>query len=130
VPVPAPTCPAPGNGQSRCGRDEIGHQLLLLEHLRAHWEPELDIGAVRAVLAAPPPRLAASRSEDAFRAEAGQVTEVRVGDERDVAAATAVAAVGTAFGNVTLATEAQAAVAAAACLHMDSRPIVEHARSG
>ena len=59
--------------------------------------------------------------------EEAQVAQVGVGDEDDVAALAAVAAVGPALGHVLLPPEAQAAVAAAAALHVDARAVVEHA---
>ena len=57
-------------------------------------------------------------------AEALEVAQRVVADEHDVAAATAVAAVGAALGDVGLAAEAEAAVAAGAGLHVDARTIV------
>ena len=47
-----------------------------------------------------------------------------VADEHDIAAAAPVAAVGTALGHVRLTPEAEAAIAAAAGLHMDPRAIL------
>ena len=84
--------------------------------------------AVGAVLAGASPRLAAAGAELRLRPEAGEVAQSRVGSEDDVAAAAAVAAVGTALRHVLLAPEAQAAVAAAARLHLDAGAIVEQGR--
>ena len=56
----------------------------------------------------------------------GEVAHARIRDHDDVAAASAVAAVGPAARNVRLAAEADAAVAAAARLHVDCRPVIEH----
>ncbi len=53
-----------------------------------------------------------------------EVAQRVVAHEHDVAAAAAVAAVGAALGDVGLAAEAQAAVAAAAGLDVDARAIV------
>ena len=66
------------------------------------------------------------RSELRAAAEAGQVAQRRVHDEDDVAAAPAVAAVGTALGNVRLAPERDRAVAAGTAPHVDTRAVVEH----
>ena len=59
--------------------------------------------------------------------ELGQVAQVGVGDQLDVAAVSAVAAVRPPAGHELLATEADAAVTAAAALHEDGGPIREHA---
>ena len=64
-----------------------------------------------------------------FARNDGEVAEIGVGDEHDVAAAAAVAAVGPALRHVLLAPEAQAAVAAAARQHLDAGAIVEHAQA-
>ena len=57
-------------------------------------------------------------------AEGLQIAQRVRAHEHDVAAATAVAAVGTALGHVGLAAEAEGSVAAAAGLNVDSRAIV------
>ena len=59
-------------------------------------------------------------------AEAGQVAQVAVGDQDDIAAVAAVTAVGAALGHVLLAPEADAAVAAAAALDIDRGSVGEH----
>jgi hypothetical protein len=59
-------------------------------------------------------------------AEGLQIAERVVADEHDVAAAPAVAAVGTALWHVRLAPEAEAAVAAGSGLDVNARTI-EHA---
>src|SRR5204863_377640 len=79
-----------------------------------------------AVLATPPSRFAAARLEDALRTERGEVAQVGVGDQNDVAAASAVPAVRPALGDELLAAKAQPAVAATSGLHRDAGPIVEH----
>ena len=71
---------------------------------------------------------AAPRCEDGATAQGRQVAQRRVRDERDVAAAAAVAAVGTALGHVLLPSEAERAVAAASRADDDADPVVEHVR--
>ena len=69
---------------------------------------------------------AALRAEVRLAAERLQVAQVVVAAQHDVAAAAAVAAVGPALGDVGLAAERQAAVAAGARLHLDPGSVVEH----
>ena len=69
---------------------------------------------------------AALRAEVRPAAERLQVAQVVVAAQHDVAAAAAVAAVGPALGDVGLAAERQAAVAAGARLHFDPGTVVEH----
>ena len=64
-----------------------------------------------------------------FARNEGEVAEAGVGDEDDVAAAAAVAAVGPALRHVLLAPEAQASVAAAAGEHLDAGAVVKHRAS-
>ena len=72
------------------------------------------------------PAAAAPRAQPLAVAEHRQVAEIRVGDEHDVGAAAAVAAVRAALRHVRLAAEAERAVTAAARLDVDASPIVEH----
>jgi hypothetical protein len=117
-----------GNDHARTRRGEVGDDLLVVvEHLRADGDAQLDVGAVRAVLAAPPPRLAAAALEGPLRAERGEVAEIRVGEQHDIAPTPTVAAVGPALRHVFLAPKAETAVTAAARDHLDARPVVEHA---
>src|SRR5581483_10064266 len=124
--VAPPSRAAPRDHDARPRGDEVGDEPVVLEDLGACGQVQLDVGSVGAVLAGAAPGLAAGGAEDALRPEAGEVAEVAVGDEDDVAAAAAVAAVGTALRHELLAAEAQSAVAAAARLHLDSRAVVEH----
>jgi hypothetical protein len=70
---------------------------------------------------------AALRLEVRGEAKLGQIAQILVGDQLDVAAVSAVAAVRPAAGNELLAAEADAAVTAAAALHEDGGAIREHA---
>lgn len=74
---------------------------------------------------APHAGLAVLGTEVALVAQVHQGVEALVGDHIDTAAITAVAAVGTAEGDVLLAAEADAAVAALARLDADIRFIYE-----
>src|SRR5437763_1288960 len=73
-------------------------------------------------------RSASARPDLLVRPDAREVAPARVGDEHDVAAAAAVAAVGPALGDELLAAEMDRAVAAAAGDHGQSGAIVEHRR--
>jgi hypothetical protein len=63
-----------------------------------------------------------------IRAERRQIAQIVIGDEHDVAARTAVAAVRPSLGNVLLPAERETAVAAAAGLHVKSDAVVKHQR--
>ena len=78
------------------------------------------------MLAAAAARAALAGLEPVARAESRQVAQVGVGDEHDVAAGAAVAAVRPALGHVLLAPEAERPVAAAPGLHVDAGAVVEH----
>ena len=124
--VAAAALAAAGEDDARVRTREVGDQLALgAVRLRPDRDRELDRGAVGAVLARAAARLAAAGLELRLRAERGEVAQAGVGDEDDVAAAAAVAAVGPALGHVLLAPEAQASVAAAARQHLDAGAIVE-----
>jgi hypothetical protein len=60
--------------------------------------------------------------------ELGEVAEIRIADEDDVAAGTAVAAVRAALGDVLLPAEAQRTVAAAPRLHVDAGAVGKQKR--
>ena len=85
--------------------------------------------AVGAVAQRPLAVAAAAGLEVRAAAVGLEVAQRVVADQDDVAAAAAVAAVGAALGHVGLAAEAEAAVAAAAGLNVDSRAIVHACRS-
>src|SRR5437588_756189 len=65
-------------------------------HLRTDRNRELDAFAVGPVLAGAAAVAAAATLEQALAAKAREIAQIRVGDEHDVAAAAAVAAVGAA----------------------------------
>src|SRR5439155_23296733 len=87
------------------------------------------VGAVRAVLAGTSPVHAAGSLDPPSPLERGEVAKRRVGDQDDVAAVAAVAAVGTALGNELLAAEAERAVAALSGLDVNRRTVAEHGRT-
>src|SRR5205814_9876631 len=128
-----PLVAAPGNAASRrdhpSGRGgEIGDQLPVpVENLRADRHAHVDRLPGRAVLQRTAAGLAVPRPEPAPRAKRREVAQVGVGDQDDVAAGAAVAAVGAALRDVLLAAEVQAPVAAATRLHADAGAVVEHA---
>jgi hypothetical protein len=113
--------------RARAGTNEVGDEpSVVVEDLRADRDAHLrglSGGAVPRPAAA---GAAAAGAETLVRAEGGQVAQVRVGDEDDVAAGPAVAAVGAALRHVLLPPEREAAVAAPARLHDDARAVVEH----
>src|SRR5207244_10562619 len=69
-----------------------------VEDLRADRDGELDARAGGAVLAGAAAVAAAAALERALAAKAREVSQIRVGDEHDVAAAAAVTPAGPAFG--------------------------------
>ena len=108
---------------------QVGEQLpVLVEDLRADGNAQLGVLTGRTVLQRAAAAAATLGLDALVRPEAGEVAQVGVGDEHDVAAGAAVAAVGPALGNVLLATEREAAVAAPPRLHVDAGAIVEHQR--
>src|SRR5581483_5189035 len=111
VPVAAAARAAPRDDDARIRRREVGDDLVVREHLCPHRDPQLDAGAVRAVLARAAPRLASPGPERALGAEGREVAELRVRDQHDVSPASAVPAVGAALGHELLAAEAEPAVA-------------------
>ncbi len=95
----------------------------------------VDLGAERHVhdrVTAAPARLAASFAvhaaltpQVALEAERREIAHVGIGEQHDIAAVSAIAAVGPALGHELLAPEGDAAVAAPAGLHDHRRAIVE-----
>ena len=104
-----------------------------------HGGPVLDVrdlgptGTVRTMSSPSAPCLRVPRPfhpvarRNRLRAEGREIAQIGVGNEDDVAAAAAVAAVRPALGHELLAPEAEAAVAAAARLDANADAIVEHA---
>jgi hypothetical protein len=74
-----------------------------------------------------PARLAATRLEPLLRAKRGQIPQVRVRNQDDVAARPAVTAVRSAPRHMLFTTEVQAAVTAASGLNVNLRSVLEHA---
>src|SRR5262249_43773400 len=112
----------------RAGRREVGdHLLLLVEHLRADRHVHFDRLSAGAVLPGAAAVRTATGPQEVAPLDGRQVAEVRVRDEDDVAAGPAVAAVRPALRHVLLAAEADRAVSPASGLHLDARPVVEHA---
>jgi hypothetical protein len=70
--------------------------------------------------------LPATRPEVPASSQRSQISPLRVADQHDVAAAAAITAVGPSPGDMGLAPEADHAVAAAASLHVDLRPVEKH----
>ena len=106
---------------------QVGEQLpVLVEDLRADRNAQLGMLTGSTVLQRAAAVAATLRLDPLVRPEAGEVAQIRVGDQHDVPAGAAVAAVRPALGNVLLATERQAAVAAPPRLHVDAGAIVEH----
>ena len=97
-----------------------------VEHLRPHGHAKLDGFSASPVFVAPLAVAAAAACEAALALEERKVAKIGIGDEDDIAAVAAVAAVGAAPGHVLLTPEAERAVAAAAPTHLDAGPVVEH----
>src|SRR5262249_36448832 len=84
--------------------------LVLVVHLRPHWDANLRVLPRRTVLQRPASRLAPSGREPTPSAERGKVAQIRIGDEHDVTAGPAVTPVGTTLRHVLLTPERQAAL--------------------
>ena len=105
---------------------EVGDELVALEDLCAHRNGEhriLSAGSVRKLATA---SSAASGAEPLVRTEPRQVAPPWIGDDHDVAAVAAVAAVRTSAGHVLLPPEMDRAVAATARDGRQARAVVEH----
>src|SRR5690606_37168530 len=101
----------PGVGDDRARR-QVDHEVMPVAAMA--------IGAAAALAVFGAPVLA--------HGECGQAIDPFDGSEDDASAVAAIAAVGTAAGNVLLSAKAQAAVAAAAGFEFDGDAIDEHAR--
>src|SRR5207253_1579794 len=102
-------------------RREVGDQLpVLVENLGAEGNTHLDRFARGAVFQGTAARLAVPGLEPAAGAIGGEIAQVGIGDEDDVAPGAAVTTVGTTLRDVLLTAEVQAAVAAATRLHADA----------
>ena len=111
---------APTAGAALCDDDpragvcEIGDQpVVRIEHLRADRYLEHDVGAALAGREAAAAGSATARLHLLFRAEAGEVSALRIRDEDHVAAVAAVTAVGPTLRHELLPAEVDAAVTAA-----------------
>jgi hypothetical protein len=109
-------------------REICEQPFLVVEHLRPDRDTELGIGARGTVLQRAAAASAAACLDVLIRPEGRQIAEVVIRDEHDVAARAAVAAVGPSLGNVLLAAEREASVAAATRLDVNSDAVVEHQR--
>src|SRR5207302_7060998 len=119
--VAATRDPAAGGDDPRGRRREVRDQLrILVEDLRADGHAHLDRLSRCSVLQRAAAGLPVSRLEPAPRTECGEIAQVGIGDQDNVAAGTAVAAVGATLRDVLLAAEVQAAVAPATRLHADA----------
>ena len=92
---------------------------------RAHRHPQHDVVGAAAVLVGAASVLSAFRAMDAREAIVDQRVDIAIGDRVDAAAATAVAAVGSAARNVFLAAKGGGAVAAVAGQYFDRRFVDE-----
>ncbi len=123
--VAAPARTAARHHRPLSGTHEVVHRAVGLDpRFGARRDGDHQIGAVLAVAQRPLPVAAAARLEVRLAPERLQIAQRVVADEHDVAAPTAVAAVGAALGHVRLTPEAQAAVAAATGLDVDSRSVL------
>ena len=112
---------------ARAGVRQVCEQLpVAVEDLRADGHAQLSVFTGRTVLQRAAAATTALRFEALIRPKARQIAQVRLRDEHDVAAGTAVPAVRTALGHVLLAAEREPAVTAAPRLHVDACAIVEH----
>ena len=125
--VPAASGAATGGDEPRARPVEVGNELAaLVEELRADRELEHDRGAVGTVLAGAAPVAAALGLERDPSAQHGEIAQIGVRDDDDVAAPAAVTAIGPTLGDELLPAEAQPAVAATTGADSDAGAIVEH----
>src|SRR5207237_4999401 len=118
--------PGVGDYDTRVRVCEIGDEIAAVgRDLRADGDGYLGVGAGRAVLARAPARLTLPRREPLRAPERGEVAQLRIGDEDDVAAAAAVAAVRPALRDVLLAPEVDRPVTAAPRDDVNARLVVK-----
>ena len=98
-------------------------------HLRADRHSYDHIGRIAPVTILAASMTAGLYDEARTVVEIGQITDITVGNQHDVAALAAVAAIGAAVVDVLLATERHGSVAAITCLRMNLDLIYEHANS-
>ena len=128
LPRPGDAATCRDHPRSRHGevRDEL---LVLVEHLCPDGDAKLDRLARRPVLQRAAAGLTAAGLVAPLHTKGGQIAQVRIRDENDVASRPAVATVWATFRDVLLPAEVQAPVAAAARLDVDLSSIVEHTRT-
>ncbi len=124
--VAAATGTATRENDARAGMREIGDQLVAVANLRPDGNPKLDVGPVGAVLTGATTVAALERNDHPPALVHGKIPEGWVGEEDDVAAIAAIAAVWPALGHVLLAAKRQATVASSAGLDMNFRAVAEH----
>ena len=124
--VAAPAAAAAREANPRVRMGQVGDQIVPVEHLRADRDADLDVLAVRAVLAGAAAVASLRRGDQLAALERDEVAQIPVGDRDHVAAVAAVAAVGAALRDVLLPPERERAVAAAAGLHLELRAVGEH----
>jgi hypothetical protein len=104
---------------------EVGDEIAAVEHLRADGNAHVDGLAVTAVLARAAAVAALARLDRMSALQVCEIAERWLGDEDDVSASSAVAAVRPAFGDELLAAKRQPAVATAAGLDVKIRAVAE-----
>jgi hypothetical protein len=99
---------------------------LAVEDLGAHGHAKADRLAGAAVSVGAFPVAPAVGNEATLALEEGEIPEIWVSNQHDIATVSTVAAVGASLRHVLLAPEAERSVAAAAPLNLDPGPVVEH----
>jgi hypothetical protein len=97
-----------------------------VEDLGPHRYREADQLATAAMSVGAFPVATAVSNESTLALEEGEIAEIGISDEYDIATVASVAAVGPTLRHVLLAPEAERSVAAAAPLNLDPGPVVEH----
>ena len=122
--VAAPALAAAGHDQTLALAREVAEQRAVgVADLGADGHLHEQLGPVGAALVGAAPVAAVGGAEVMLVTEEREVAQLAGGDEHDVAAGRAVAAVGPASGHVLLAAEAHGAVAAATAAHADLGPV-------
>ena len=128
--VAAPAVAALRENDTRARVCEVGDQVALVgEHLCADRDAQLGVVAVGAVLARAATVATALRLDPLAPLQRREVAQRGIGEQHDVAAVAAVAAVRAALGDELLPAERQTAVAALPGLNVQLRAVTEHRRT-
>jgi hypothetical protein len=124
--VAASAGPSLRNDDARSRVREVCDELFAVEDLRPDGNGQERVLSARAVRETATADAAATGTQLLVRAETGEIPTLRIGDEHDVTAVTAVSSVGAATRHVLLAPEMDRAVTAAAGHRRQFGAVMEH----